>query len=39
MVFKAFNNSISPNGLIPTLLVFKAYLQLINTDVFLLIVS
>ena len=26
IVFKALNNSTSPNGLIPTLLVFRAYL-------------
>ena len=33
MVFKAFNNSTSLNSLIFTFLVFRAYLQLINTDV------
>ena len=39
MAFKALNNSISPNGLIPTLLVFGAYPQLININVPLLTVS
>ena len=33
MAFKTLNNSTSPNSLIPTLLVFRAYLQLINTDI------
>ena len=33
MVFKALNNFTSPNSLISTLLVFGAYLQLINTDI------
>ena len=33
MVFKALNNFISPNSLIPTFLVFKTYLQLINTNI------
>ena len=32
MAFKALNDSASPNSLIPTLLVFGAYLQLINTN-------
>ena len=39
MAFKALNNSASPNSLIPTLLVFRAYPQLINTNVFLPMVS
>ena len=39
MAFKALNNFTGPNGLIPTLLVFGAYLQLINTDIPLLTVS
>ena len=39
MAFKALNNFTSPNGFIFTLLVFRAYPQLINTDVFLFIVS
>ena len=39
MVFKAFNDFIGPNSLIPTFLVFGAYLRLINTNVFLFIVS
>ena len=33
MVFKALNDFTSPNSLVSTLLVFGAYLQLINTDV------
>ena len=32
MAFKALNNSTGPNSLIPTLLVFRAYPQLINTN-------
>ena len=32
MAFKALNDSAGPNGLIPTLLVFGAYLQLVNTN-------
>ena len=39
MAFKALNNSTSPNSLVFTFIVFGAYLQLINTDVLLLIVS
>ena len=39
MAFKAINNSTSPNSLIPTLLVFRVYLQLINTNTLLFIVS
>ena len=39
MAFKALNNSTSLNGLVPTLLVFRAYPQLINTDIFLLTIS
>ena len=32
MAFKAINNSIGPNSLIPTLLVFRAYLCIIESD-------
>ena len=32
MAFKAINNSIGPNGLIPTLLVFKTYLCIVESD-------
>ena len=39
MVFKAFNNFTSLNSLIPTLLVFRVYLQFINTDILLPIIS
>ena len=39
MAFKALNDFIGPNSLIPTLLVFKAYPQLINTNIPLPIVS
>ena len=30
MAFKAINNSIGPNGLISTLLVFRAYLYIVK---------
>ena len=33
MAFKAINNSVGPNSLIPTLLVFKTYLYIIKSDV------
>ena len=32
MVFKVINNFIGPNGLIPTLLVFRAYLYIIKSN-------
>jgi len=32
IAFKAINNSIGPNSLIPTLLVFKAYLHIVESD-------
>jgi hypothetical protein len=32
MAFKAINDSIGPNGLIPTLLVFRAYLYIVKSD-------
>ena len=32
MAFKAINDSISPNSLIPTLLVFRAYLYMVESD-------
>ena len=32
MAFKAINNSISPNGLISTLLVFGAYLRIVESN-------
>ena len=32
MAFKAINNFIGPNSLIPTLLVFGAYLYIVNSD-------
>jgi hypothetical protein len=32
MTFKAINNSIGLNSLIPTLLVFRAYLYIIESD-------
>ena len=34
MAFKAINNSIGLNGLIPTLLVFRAYLRIVESNVF-----
>ena len=33
MTFKAINNSVGPNSLIPTLLVFGAYLYIIKSNV------
>jgi hypothetical protein len=32
MAVKAVNNTTSPNGLIPTLLVYRAYLRISNLD-------
>jgi hypothetical protein len=32
MAFKALNNTAGPNRLIPTLLVFKAYLRIVESD-------
>ena len=32
IAFKAINNSVGPNGLIPTLLVFKAYLYIVKSN-------
>jgi len=32
MAFKAINDSAGPNGLIPTLLVFGAYLYIVESD-------
>ena len=32
MAFKAINDSICPNGLIPTLLVFGAYLCIVKSN-------
>ena len=32
MAFKAINDSIGPNSLIPILLVFRAYLYIIKSD-------
>ena len=33
MAFKAINNSIGPNGLIPILLVFGAYSRIVESNV------
>ena len=33
IAFKIINNSVGPNSLIPTLLVFKAYLYIVESDV------
>ena len=33
MAFKVINNFIGPNGLIPTLLVFGAYLYIVESNV------
>ena len=32
MAFKVINNSMDPDGLIPTLLVFGAYLYIVKSD-------
>jgi len=32
IAFKAINDSVGPNGLIPTLLVFGAYLRIVESD-------
>ena len=32
MAFKVINNSVGPNGLIPTLLVFGAYLYIVKSN-------
>ena len=32
MAFKVINNSVGPDGLIPTLLVFRAYLYIVESD-------
>ena len=32
MAFKAINNSAGPNSLIPTLLIFRAYLCIVKSD-------
>src|SRR6266567_8802243 len=32
MAFKAINDSVGPDGLIPTLLVFRAYLRMVESD-------
>jgi hypothetical protein len=32
MAFKVINDSIGPDGLIPTLLVFRVYPQIIESD-------
>jgi hypothetical protein len=33
MAFKAINDFIGPNGLIPTLLVFRAYLYIVESNI------
>ena len=33
MAFKAINNFIGPNSLIPTLLVFRAYLYIVKSNI------
>src|SRR5450432_2684053 len=32
MSFKAINNTVGPEGLVPTLLVFSAYLRIVESD-------
>ena len=38
MAIKALNNSMGPNGLVPTLLVFSAFLQMSDSDVLALLI-
>ena len=38
MAFKALNDSVGPNGLISTLLIFRAYPQIVNLNALLLII-
>ena len=38
MAFKAINNFIGPNGLIPTLLIFGAYPHIVESNILNLIV-
>ena len=38
MAFKAINNITSPDGLVPILLVFSIYPQMVKLDVLLLLV-
>ena len=33
MAFKVINNSVGPDGFIPTLLVFRVYLYMVKSDV------
>jgi hypothetical protein len=39
IVFKALNNTAGPDGLVPTLLVFKAYLCIVESDLLLSIIT
>jgi hypothetical protein len=39
MAVKAVNNTASPNGLVPTLLVYRAYLRISNLDPFTLSIT
>ena len=38
MVFKAINNTANPNKLVPILLVFSIYPQIVNLNILLLLV-
>jgi hypothetical protein len=38
MAFKAINDTAGPNGLVPILLVFGAYPQMVELDILLLLV-
>ena len=38
MAIKILNNSIGPNSLIPTLLVFSAFPQILDSDVLALLI-
>ena len=39
MVIKAVNDSVGPNGLIPTLLVFRVYPRITNLDTLSLLIT
>ena len=39
MAFKAINNTAGPEGLVPTLLVFRAYPQMVKSDALLPLVT
>jgi hypothetical protein len=38
MAVKALNNSTGPNSLVPTLLIFSAFLWILNSDILALLI-